>query len=408
MIVISFNREMMRKKALKIKCLAIALLAAMLLMTACGKKKDGQPKETPISDAESIGTGADASDVESDATPVSGEISSEKPDDTGNANTPSNNDTAEKPSKPASGTSVKDDPLKGSGVTGTVPKNDFTSETIEDFFNNASFVGDSVMYGFDLYSNRNKTYESGSTFLTVTSFAARHALSEVGPKSYHPTYNGEKMKVEDALTLAGSNKVFVFLGLNDVRVTPNSYYENYVEFLSRIREKNPNIDIFIISSTYPVQNPGSMDAQTAASYRDQLQDLNVRLKSYCDEGNAFFVNVVSPLLNSSGFLDDRYSSDNYVHLTNSAYAIWAQVIEAYANTLISTGLPPEVVFTEYEDVPAAAEQPSVSGASAVPAPVPVPEEPTDSTPAENPEAVADPVSPDEENAPASEELPEEV
>lgn len=222
-------------------------------------------------------------------------------------------------------------------------------ETIEDFFENAAFVGDSVMYGFDLYSNRNKTLASSSTFLTVTSFSARHALSDVGPNSYHPSYNGEKMKVEDALSLDGADKVFVSLGLNDVRVAPYSYYDNYVEFLDNIREKNPNIALFVLSTTYPVRSPHCMDTATALAYRNQLQDLNLRLKAYCDDGNAYFIDVVTPLLNQYGFLDEAYSSDDYVHLTNSAYAVWMQTIEACADSWIATGTVPSTEFPEFTE-----------------------------------------------------------
>ena len=220
------------------------------------------------------------------------------------------------------------------------PENIFADESIEDFFANSAFVGDSVMHGMELYSKRNKNLESNATFLTLTSFAARHALSDVTETSYHPLYNGEKMKVEDALSLDCANKVFIFLGLNDVRVTPNSYYENYVSFIESIKEKCPDITIFVVSTTFPVEAPHSMDKATAASYRDQLLDLNTRLKEYCDSGAGYYVDVVTPLLNEDGFLDDDYSSDNYVHLTNSAYAKWCEVFENYANSLISTGMPP--------------------------------------------------------------------
>ncbi len=211
---------------------------------------------------------------------------------------------------------------------------DFSDETVEQFFDNAAFVGDSVMYGFELYTTRKKTIQASSTFLTKTSFAARHALKEVSDSSYHPDYNGQKMLVEDALQLAGVNKVFISLGLNDVRVTPNSYYENYIEMINRIKAKNPDIAVFIISSTYPVQYPGNISYEEAIAYRAQLYDLNQRLMQYCMDGNAYFVDVISPLIDANGYLDVNYSSDNYVHLRNSAYEIWKEKIETFARNLI--------------------------------------------------------------------------
>ncbi len=220
--------------------------------------------------------------------------------------------------------------------------NKFAGQTLEEFFDNAAFVGDSVMHGFELYCGRNKNAENSALFLTKTSFAARHALSDVTEKSYHPLYNETKMKVEDALVLEGSDKVFVSIGLNDVRVTPKSYYENYITFLDRIKEKNPDIDIFIVSTTYPIQspNPSKMTADVALDYRNQLLDLNTRLKAYAEAGNAYYVDVVTPISSPEGFLADNYSSDSYVHLTNKAYTVWSEVIQAYATTLIETGSSP--------------------------------------------------------------------
>lgn len=218
--------------------------------------------------------------------------------------------------------------------------NPFAGQTLEQFYENSAFVGDSVMFGLEIYSRRKKTAESNATFLTLSSFAARHALSDVWEGSYHPTYNGEKMKVEDALVLDGANNVFLFLGLNDVRVTPKEYFENYVKFIDRIKEKSPDINIFIISTTYPIESPHSMDTKTSASYRDQLKDLNEKLIEYSLSGNAYYIDVITPLLSDNGFLADKYTSDRYVHLTNTAYEIWTKIIDEYALSLIETGLPP--------------------------------------------------------------------
>lgn len=404
----------------RIQSLAVILLAALLL-SSCAKK-NADENQKPDSDAVGVvtdkETGNDGTKDENNDPSPDGKTTEKDESSTGKdgqmSTDPIRDDGNTAVSQPSVDTPVVD-PLNGAGVTSTVPKNDYSTVTLESFFQNAAFVGDSVMYGFDLYTGRNQTLEDSSTFLTITSFAARHALSDVGPKSYHPSYNGEKMKVEDALALDQDQAVFVFLGLNDVRVTPNSYYENYIEFMGRIREKNPNIDIFILSTTYPVESPGSMDRQTAASYRDQLQDLNVRLKAWCDEGNGYFINVVSPLLSDNGFLKNEYSSDNYVHLTNSAYAIWATTIENYISELIETGSAPQTAFVEFTNTPASENTPET------PAPENTPETPAteenvppsenhESAPAEAPSEVPDVPAPEIAENPESIEntTPEEV
>ena len=370
-----------------------ALLVFALLLSSCAKKDT--PDKPDSVDAVNNNETVTDTDRETDSSdpvlPEQGENTPTVPEQPKQDDKPlpTDNTSVTNPQQPSDNipdASTAEDPLNGSGVTvSTAPKNDYSTLTLETFFADAAFVGDSVMYGFDLYTGRNKTVESASTFLTITSFAARHALSDVGPKSYHPSYNGVKMKVEDALALDGAKAAFIFLGLNDVRVTPNSYYENYIEFMGRIREKNPNIDLFILSTTYPVESPGSMDKATAASYRDQLQDLNVRLKAWCEEGNGYFINVVSPLLNDKGFLDTTYSSDNYVHLTNSAYAVWASTIENYINELIQNGTAPQSSLIEFTKD--SADNQSAASESATPPATEAPTEPDESLPPENAENI---------------------
>ncbi len=230
----------------------------------------------------------------------------------------------------------------------TVPElppieNKFEGETLESFFADAAFVGDSVMHGLQIYSTWNEAVTNDSTFLTYTSFAARHALADVSENSYHPLYNGERMKVEDALLLSGVDKVFISLGLNDVRVTPTLYVENYVQLLTSIREKCPDIKIFIISTTYPVQspNPNKMSKSVAVDYRNQLHDLNANLYAWCKDNGAYFVDLMSPIMSESGFLAEEYTSDDYVHLTNKAYSIWDQTLIEYATSLIESGVAPD-------------------------------------------------------------------
>ena len=214
------------------------------------------------------------------------------------------------------------------------------SETIDEFFADSAFVGDSVMHGLELYSRRNQCITSPSTFLTVTSFSARHGLSELTEKSYHPSYNGEKMLVEDALSLCGALRVFISIGLNDVLSAPTKYFDQYTEFITRIKAKNPDIKVYVFSPTRPVEVPsaGKMDIPTAAHYKEKICELDTKLREFCVAGYANYVDVASPLLDNNGFLSVNYTSDSYVHLTNKAYTLWTVVLEAYANAEIS-GLP---------------------------------------------------------------------
>ena len=58
--------------------------------------------------------------------------------------------------------------------------------------------------------------------------------------------------------------------------------------------------------------------------------LNKLLAEMCRENGYEFVNIASNLIDEGGFLPKEYCSDNYVHQTYSAYAVWADVLRSLA------------------------------------------------------------------------------
>ena len=98
-----------------------------------------------------------------------------------------------------------------------IKKGRVTDEEILAYFDDAAFIGDSVMLGFKYYQN---VYHNlgNPTFLSTVSFALRYAVSP-NNSAFYPLYNGKKISVEDALSLMNAKKVFISLGINDVAIT---------------------------------------------------------------------------------------------------------------------------------------------------------------------------------------------
>ena len=48
----------------------------------------------------------------------------------------------------------------------------------------------------------------------------------------------------------------------------------------------------------------------------------------------YFIDVGSKLLDKKGHLKRKYASDNYVHLTDSAYKIWTEEMIKYTDKLM--------------------------------------------------------------------------
>lgn len=66
---------------------------------------------------------------------------------------------------------------------------------VDAYFDNAVFVGDSIMLGFRNYAmKRQDTFLSRPQFLAAGSFSVNNALWPVDDKSVHPVYRGSSIK----------------------------------------------------------------------------------------------------------------------------------------------------------------------------------------------------------------------
>lgn len=194
------------------------------------------------------------------------------------------------------------------------------------FFSESVFLGDSVTKGLSIYCMKNKDVLPGARFLCEASYAVRHAIGEVGGQYVVSiTYQGEKMRPEDALAAMGAKRVFIMLGLNDIGLGVNWTFKNYGTLIQNIRSKCPDIEIYIQSGT-PIWIPNERDGLTNAN----MDRFNALLEQYCQENGYHFVNVASVLKNVQGGLKGEYCSDRYVHLNNAGTEAWIAYLKEFA------------------------------------------------------------------------------
>ena len=115
-----------------------------------------------------------------------------------------------------------------------------------EIFNDAAFIGDSVTLKL-----RNYHMETGAlgktTFLCIGSYGVNNAVTN----QLYLSYQGKDMTPQDALKACGAKKVFILLGMNDIALfgenSINVAMDNWAKLLQNIREKNPDIKIYIQS-----------------------------------------------------------------------------------------------------------------------------------------------------------------
>ena len=218
------------------------------------------------------------------------------------------------------------------GVPETQPVQELlppTEDEIANYFQGAYVTGDSVAYGFQLYTNRQKANSAilqNLGFLTRGSFSAHNAFMAISKKSVHPTYQGAQHHIWDSLQMVGAKHVFMFFGLNDLNIGGvDSTVDYYVRLINQIRAVNPDITFTIISTT-PMYQGSEKGKLTNAN----IDALNARMQALCAENGWGYLDIASHLKAANGTLAAQYCSDHYVHETNAAYAIWLQCFHDYA------------------------------------------------------------------------------
>lgn len=201
------------------------------------------------------------------------------------------------------------------------------AEEIDAYFDDSVFVGDSIMLGFRNYAmKRQDTFLSRMNFLAAGSFSANNALWEVNEKSVHPVYQGEQRQVWESISLMGSKKVFLMLGMNDLNVTGlEGSCEKYEELIGKIKESSPDAEIYIMSMTYVLKGK-----ETGKLENGTIREFNSMLKEMAEKNGWGFVDVAEALADGNGDLAEEYCSDGFAHQNPDAYDVWVSVLRKYA------------------------------------------------------------------------------
>ena len=189
--------------------------------------------------------------------------------------------------------------------------------SVEEFFGKAAFIGDSVTLKLRNYNTQTKIL-GDTTFLCQGSYSVDHAVKDTMMLSYQ----GEDVSPQDALAACGADRVFILLGMNDIGLWGiDNTIEKYGTLIANIREKNPGIDIYIQSGT-PIYPSGQRGKLTNAN----MDAYNEKLEVFAEENGCYYVNINTAFKDETGGLAKKYCSDEYVHFTDAACEMWAQIL----------------------------------------------------------------------------------
>ena len=204
-------------------------------------------------------------------------------------------------------------------------KDEFTFQSGSDlsFFDDAAFIGDSVTLKLRNYHMSTGAL-GNATFLCVGSYSVNNAVTN----QLYLSYQGQDMTPQDALAACGAKKVFILLGMNDIALFGENSIsvamDNWSTMLASIRQKNPGIQVYIQSGT-PIYTGG----EKGGLNNNRMDSYNVSLKAFAEANGCYYIDIATPLKDSTNGLAAQYCSDSYVHFTDAACKLWVDMLKSY-------------------------------------------------------------------------------
>ncbi len=196
------------------------------------------------------------------------------------------------------------------------------------FFDDAVFVGDSVSLKLNYYVSDQRSYGDclgKAKFLTSGSLGSAQALLAVSSESLHPTYQGEKLAIEDTIAKIGAKKVFIMLGMNDIAVYGiEGSLDNYEELVSNILAKTPDAVIYAQSCT-----PMAVGCERSVLNNKNIVKYNNALKQRCEENGWRYMDIYSVVVDENGYLRNDYCSDPDdmgIHFMDAGCKAWVDYL----------------------------------------------------------------------------------
>lgn len=194
------------------------------------------------------------------------------------------------------------------------------------WFDNAAIVGDSITYGL-------MQYESGSNALGDITFLARGGVSMIGfvQGIKNIVFQGREMELEDAIEKAAVERVYILMGSNDVmaKYPMDFMMENWRIMLDRIVEKNPDIEVVVISSIPKYEKYPHL--QKPDSYNPLTVEYNANLRQMAKEYGFLFLDLNPYYEDHWGRLSLTYKVDiDNTHLNKLGCDNWMKIMRYYA------------------------------------------------------------------------------
>lgn len=191
------------------------------------------------------------------------------------------------------------------------------------YFNDACISGDSITYimfqwegQYDMLGEPLFLVRGGTS---INGFVRQYKLIY---------YQGVEMLLENAVAQAGVKKLFIMLGQNDLSyMTIEDTMANWAILVERLREKSPDLEIYIESCI-----PEWRDNGADNSKNETIAECNRQLEAFCYENDVYFWDIWPYAVDHEDKMPTTYLSPDgsNIHMNEEGCYSWMQALRAYA------------------------------------------------------------------------------
>jgi len=185
----------------------------------------------------------------------------------------------------------------------------------DDFFNDACFIGNSLVDGLSYYSGLNTPTYYSTTGMTVLS--ANYKYEFYSPIGTYETAVG-------AAAAGDYSKIYIELGINEIGMEVWEFIYYYSRIIDGLQSSLPDADIYILSLTPVNTKRDSGGVFTMAN----VNAYNEALKLLTIEKGCYYLDCVSTMVDETGFLSNRDTWDG-VHFYEHKYLEWEEIIRTH-------------------------------------------------------------------------------
>ena len=195
------------------------------------------------------------------------------------------------------------------------PEVDEKERQDDSFFKQTAFFGNSLVDGLRLYAK----------FRTVDYFCASSVTvySSMNDKTWKLS-DGSQGTMVEALAREQYDKIYIHLGINEIRREPEYFRTQFTQLLQQISAIQPWADIYLMSILPVTQEKDEGGVFTIA----RVQAYNEVLLSLAEEWKCYYLDVYSLYVDEDGYLPKAWSPDG-VHLYEEKYSIWEEHIRSH-------------------------------------------------------------------------------